>query len=327
MIMTPKIFIDGEVGTTGLQIRHRLAGRTDLEVISIDPEQRKDPKARAEMINRADVAILCLPDDAAREAVGMVENEAVRIIDASTAHRIHPDWAYGFPEMTKHQRNAIASARFVANPGCYPTAFIALVRPLLEANLLPRNWPVSVNAVSGYTGGGRRMIAEFEDQASGEFTEVPCRAYALTCAHKHVPEMKSHSGLDHFPLFAPVVGNYVHGMIVEVPLSLHALPGKPRLADLHAVLEEAYNGEHFVEVVTPDEAASLRTLPPQELNGTNRMKLFVFGSEKYGQARLVAQLDNLGKGASGAAVQNMNLMLGLEETAGLDKTFAWSTAA
>jgi N-acetyl-gamma-glutamyl-phosphate reductase len=323
--MTPKIFIDGEAGTTGLQIRNRLAGRTDLEVISIDSERRKDPQARAEMINRADVVILCLPDDAAREAVSLIENKAVRIIDASTAHRTHQDWTYGFPEMTKNQRDAIGSARFVANPGCYPTAFIALVRPLLEANVVPRNWPMSANAVSGYTGGGRKMIAEFEDEASSEFTQVPCRAYALSCAHKHVPEMKSHTGLDHFPLFAPVVGSYVHGMIVEVPLALHALPGKPRLGDLHAVLADAYDGEHFIEVVTPEVASSLRTLAPEDLNGTNRMNLYVFGSEKYGQARLVAQLDNLGKGASGAAVQNLNLMLGFEEATGLDKPFEWQT--
>ena len=323
--MRPKIFIDGEVGTTGLQIRHRLAGRADLELISIDSARRKDPQARAEMINRADVVILCLPDDAAREAVSLLESGAVRIIDASTAHRTHQDWTYGFPEMTKNQRGAIGSARFVANPGCYPTAFIALVRPLLEANLVPRDWPISVNAVSGYTGGGRRMIAEFEDEASSEFTQVPCRAYALSCTHKHVPEMKSHTGLDRFPLFAPVVGSYVHGMIVEVPLSLHALPGKPRLGDLHAALADAYDGEHFIEVATPDEAASLRTLAPEDLNGTNRMKLYVFGSEKYGQARLVAQLDNLGKGASGAAVQNLNLMLGFEEATGLDRPFEWHT--
>jgi N-acetyl-gamma-glutamyl-phosphate reductase len=323
--MTPKIFIDGEVGTTGLQIRHRLADRTDIEVISIDPAQRKDAKARSAMINRADVVILCLPDDAAREAVSLVENKAVRIIDASTAHRTHQDWTYGFPEMTKHQRDAIGSARFVSNPGCYPTAFIALVRPLIEADLLPRDWPVSVNAVSGYTGGGTRMIAEFEDETSSDYTQVPCRAYALSCAHKHVPEMKSHSGLEHFPLFAPVVGSYVHGMIVEVPLALHALPGKPRLGDLHAALAEAYDGEHFIQVVASDEALSLRTLAPEDLNGTNRMKLYVFGSGKYGQARLVAQLDNLGKGASGAAVQNLNLMLGFEEATGLDRPFAWHT--
>ena len=325
--MAPKIFIDGEVGTTGLQIRHRLAGRSDLEVISIDPAQRKDSKARSAMINRADVVILCLPDEAARESVSLVTNDAVRIIDASTAHRTHQDWTYGFPEMTKHQREAIAGARFVSNPGCYPTAFIALVRPLVEAKLLPRDWPVTANAVSGYTGGGTRTIAEFEDKSSSEYTQVPCRAYALSCAHKHVPEMKSHVGLDHYPLFAPVVGNYVHGMILEVPLALHALPGKPRLGDLHAALAEAYDGEAFVEVASMDEAASLRTLAPEDLNGTNRMKLYVCGSEKYGQARLVALLDNLGKGASGAAVQNLNLMLGFEEGIGLEKPFAWSTAA
>jgi N-acetyl-gamma-glutamyl-phosphate reductase len=325
--MTPKIFIDGEVGTTGLQIRHRLAGRTDIEVISIDPAQRKDSRARSAMINRADVVILCLPDDAARESVGLVKNDAVRFIDASTAHRTHQDWTYGFPEMAKGQRDAIASARFVSNPGCYPTAFIALVRPLVEANLVPRDWPVTANAVSGYTGGGTRMIAEFEDRSSSQYTQVPCRAYALSCAHKHVPEMKSHVGLDNYPLFAPVVGNYVHGMILEVPLSLHALPGKPALAELHAVLAEAYAGERFVEVVTPDEASAQHTLAPQALNGSNRMKLYVFGSEKYRQARLVAVLDNLGKGASGAAVQNLNLMLGFEETIGLEKPFAWSTAA
>lgn len=325
--MTPKIFIDGEVGTTGLQIRHRLAGRTDIEVISIDPAHRKDAKARSAMINRADVVILCLPDDAARESVSMVSNEVVRIIDASTAHRTHQGWTYGFPEMAKQQRSAIKSARFVSNPGCYPTAFIALVRPLIAANLLPRDWPVSVSAVSGYTGGGTRMIAEFEDKTSSDYTQVPCRAYALSCTHKHVPEMKSHAGLDHVPLFTPIVGNYVHGMILEVPLALHALPGKPGLGDLHAALAEAYAGEPFVEVATLAEAASLRTLAPEELNGTNRMKLYVCGSEKYGQARLVALLDNLGKGASGAAVQNLNLMLGFDEAIGLEKPFAWSTAA
>src|SRR4029079_9859522 len=297
--MTRKRFIDGEVGTTALQIRHRLADRTDLEVISIDPARRKDPHARAAMIHRAEVVILCRPDDAAREAVSLIENKAVRIIDASTAHRTHQDWTYGFPEMTKRQRDAIGSARFVANPGCYPTAFIALVRPLLEAGLIPRAWPISTHAVSGYTGGGRRMIAEFEDETSSEYTKVPCRAYALSCAHKHVPEMKSHAGLDHFPLFTPLRGCSVRGMIGEVRLSRRSLPGKPRLSDLHAVLAEAYDGEPFVEVATLAEAASLRTLAPEELNGTNRMKLYVCGSEKHGQARLVALLDNLGKGASG----------------------------
>ena len=324
--MAPKLFIDGEAGTTGLQIRQRLAGRTDLELVSIDPARRKDAQARRDMINRADLVILCLPDDAAREAASLVENKAVRMIDASTAHRTLHDWTYGFPEMTKSQRDVIANARFVANPGCYPTGFIALVRPLVEANLIPRNWPISVNAVSGYTGGGRRMITEFEDEDSSDFTRVPIQIYALSCGHKHVPEMKVHAGLDHLPLFAPSVGRYAQGMIVEVPLPLHSLPSKPRLGDLHAALADAYRGERFIEVATPDEASSVQTLAPESLNGTNKMKLYVFGSETLGQARLVAVLDNLGKGASGAAVQNLNLMLGFAEEAGLDRSFEWNTA-
>jgi N-acetyl-gamma-glutamyl-phosphate reductase len=325
--MAAKIFIDGEAGTTGLQIRQRLLGRADVALISIDAARRKDPQAREEMLNSADVAILCLPDDAAREAVGLIENKAVRVIDASTAHRTLDGWAYGFPEMAKGQREAIANARFVANPGCYPTGFIALVRPLVDAGLLPRSWPVSVNAVSGYTGGGRKMIEEFEDKASSAFTHAPYRIYALSLAHKHVPEMKSHTGLDHAPLFEPAVGRYAQGMIVEVPLPLHALPSKPALADLRAALASAYAGEHFVDVATLDQETAITTLAPDSLNGTNKLKLYVFGSDKLGQARLVAVLDNLGKGASGAAVQNLNLMLGLPEAAGLDEPFEWSTAA
>jgi N-acetyl-gamma-glutamyl-phosphate reductase len=325
--MAPKIFIDGEAGTTGLQIRQRLAGRTDLEIIAIDPARRKDPQARKELINRADVVILCLPDDAAREAVSLVESDAVRIIDASTAHRTQAGWAYGFPEMTKHQRDAIKSARFVTNPGCYPTGFIALVRPLVAAGLVPSSWPISTNAVSGYTGGGRRMIAEFEDEDSRDFTRVPYRIYALSGEHKHVPEMKTHAGLDHLPLFAPAVGRYAQGMIVEVPLPLYALPSQPRLGDLHAALAEAYRGERFVEVVTPEEASSVGSLAPESLNGTNNMKLYVLGSDTLEQARLVAVLDNLGKGASGAAVQNLNLMLGFAEATGLDQPFEWETAS
>jgi N-acetyl-gamma-glutamyl-phosphate reductase len=324
--MAPRIFIDGEVGTTGLQILQRLAGRKDIELISIDPVRRKDASARREIINRADVVILCLPDDAAREAVGFIANNRTRVIDASTAYRTAEGWAYGFPEMTRTQRGVIKAARYVSNPGCYPTGFISLVRPLTDAKILPSGWPVSVNAVSGYSGGGRKMIEEFEDQGSPTFTKVPYRIYGLSLAHKHVPEMKLHGGLQHPPIFEPSVGRYAQGMIVEVPLPLYALPSVPKLKDLQAVLSNAYEGERFVEVASLEEAASLSTLQPESLNGTNAMKLYVFGSDKLQQARLVAVLDNLGKGASGAAVQNLNLMLGLDETAGLIERFDWSTA-
>jgi N-acetyl-gamma-glutamyl-phosphate reductase len=313
--MTAKIFIDGEAGTTGLQIRERLEGRRDIEIVSIDADRRKDADARRALLNGADLVVLCLPDEAAREAVAMIDTAKVKVIDASTAHRVADGWTYGFAEMAEGQRDAIARAKRVSNPGCYPTGFIALVRPLVEAGLVPRDWPVSVNAVSGYSGGGKAMIAEFENTGAPEYTSVPFRIYAMAQKHKHVPEMQCYAGLERAPIFAPSVGRYYKGMIVEVPLPLPALPGRPKLADVRAALAEAYEGERFVSVASLEAAASLKTLAPEVLNDTNEMKLYVFGHDD--EARLVAVLDNLGKGASGAAVQNLNIMLGLKESAGL----------
>ncbi len=315
--MAPKVFIDGEAGTTGLQIRERLIGRTDIQLISIDPERRKDADARAEMLNSADAVILCLPDDAAKEAVSLITNPEVKVIDASTAYRTAEGWTYGFAEMSKEQRKKIAGSKRVSNPGCYPTGAIGLIRPLVCADILPAEYPVSINAVSGYSGGGKAMIADFEDPTSENYTRDAYRIYAMGMGHKHVPEIQTHGGLLTRPIFAPAVGRYAQGMLVEVPLHLSLLPGAPSLASLHKVLNEHYAHERFVEVASLDEAKSLKTLDPEGLNGTNRMKLFVFGSDTSGQARLVALLDNLGKGASGAAVQNLNIMLGLDEGAGL----------
>jgi N-acetyl-gamma-glutamyl-phosphate reductase len=315
--MSIRVFIDGEAGTTGLQIRERLTPRADIELLSIDPVRRKDAEARRELLNAADAVILCLPDAAATAAVALIENPDVKVIDASTAHRIAPAWTYGFPEMTAQQAGAIASAHRVANPGCYPTGFIALVRPLVEQGLISTDFPITVNAISGYTGGGRAMIAQYEDPNSAGYTQTPFRPYGLELAHKHAPEMQVHGGLSHRPLFAPAVGRFAQGMIVEAPLQLWAMPGQPSVTDLRDALADWYDGCRFVRVASRDETAGLSTLDAQALNGTNRLDLYVFGDDTVQQARLIAVLDNLGKGASGAAVQNLNLMFGLDEGAGL----------
>ena len=310
--MTHTIFIDGEAGTTGLEIRERLEARSDLELILLG-DRRRDVDARREALNGADAVILCLPDDAAKEAVSMIQNPAVRVIDASTAYRVDPAWTYGFPELKPGQRASVTAATRVSNPGCYPTGFLALVAPLVRAGVLPADQPMTVNAVSGYSGGGKAMIAEFEEAQGAP----PYRAYGLSLKHKHVPEMTKHAGLSRPVLFSPAVGAYRQGMLVEVPLQLAALPSSPSIEVVHGALHEAYADARFVEVADLETTEAMTGLDPEGLNGTNRLRLYVFGDRNGEQARLVALLDNLGKGASGAAVQNLNLMLGLEEGTGL----------
>jgi N-acetyl-gamma-glutamyl-phosphate reductase len=308
--LKPKIFIDGEHGTTGLQIRARLAKRHDLEVISIPEAERRNKTMREDFLKSADIAILCLPDDAAKEAVALLDgHNSVRVIDTSTAHRVHPDWAYGFAEMDGAQRGKIAAARFVANPGCYPTGVIGLVRPLVSAGLLPPDYPLSVNAVSGYTGGGKQMIAQMEDAANPDHISSAHFLYGLPLQHKHVAEMKTHGLITHRPIFSPSVGRFAQGMLVQVPLHLGLLSKGASIGSVHAALTAHYGGQNIVKVVTLEECRALARLDPEELNGRDNMRLYVFGAEGTGQVNLVAQLDNLGKGASGAAVQNMDLML------------------
>lgn len=311
--MTSRVFIDGAAGTTGLEIRDRLASRGDIELLTIAEDRRKDTSARAETLNAADAVILCLPDDAAREAVALIDNPGTRVIDASTAHRTAASWSYGFAELEPDQREILAKATRISNPGCYPTGFLALVRPLVRAGLLPADTPLSTNAVSGYSGGGKSMIAMFEDANSPEATETAFRAYALGLGHKHVPEMQTRAGLDHPPIFFPSVARTYRGMLVELPLHLHLLPGRPSGDAIRDVLSEAYAGSAVIRVARDNPPA----LMIEHAAGTDRLDLFVYTDEKAGQARLVAALDNLGKGAAGAAVQNLNIALGLEETEGL----------
>ncbi|MEG3175275.1 N-acetyl-gamma-glutamyl-phosphate reductase [Sphingomonas sp. RB3P16] len=307
--MSVSVFIDGAAGTTGLEIRERLAGRDDISLVLLDDARRKDPRARAEALNDSDFVILCLPDDAAREAVGLIANDRTRVIDASTAYRTADSWSYGFAELEPGQHAAIAEAKRVTNPGCYPTGFLALVRPLVRAGLLPVDWGVSVNAVSGYSGGGKAMIADYE----GVNPPPATRAYALGLAHKHVPEMQKHARLEHPPIFTPAVANTYRGMIVEVPLALHLFPRRPSLHVCEAVLREAYPEGGLIQVAD----GQVDSVQIEDDAGTDRLTLRVCGNPDRGQARLIATLDNLGKGAAGAAVQNLNIMAGFDPLAGL----------
>ncbi|MCC5777818.1 N-acetyl-gamma-glutamyl-phosphate reductase [Nitratireductor sp. B36] len=306
--MTAKIFIDGEHGTTGLQIRARLAERRDIEVISIPAEKRKDPAARAEFLNAADIAILCLPDDAARESVSLIGNDTTRVIDASTAHRVAEGWVYGFAEMDKAQSAAIRDAKRVANPGCWPQGSIAFLRPLITADLLPANLPVTVNGISGYSGGGRTMIEDYEAKGAEAPDFMP---YGLTLNHKHLPELQTYARLAETPLMQPAVGNFAQGMLTALPLQLGQLDRVPSGAELHAALADHYGAIDNGVVKVAPLASVERTadIDPQIHNNTNTMTLHVFANDARAQALLIAVYDNLGKGASGAAVQNMDLML------------------
>jgi N-acetyl-gamma-glutamyl-phosphate reductase len=308
--MKPKIFIDGEHGTTGLQIRSRLAGRDDIEVISIPVEQRKDPQARADFLREADIAILCLPDDAAKESVALIGDAGTRVIDASTAHRTAEGWAYGFAELDAAQAEAISRAQFVANPGCWPQGPIATLRPLVKAGLIPADFPVTMNGISGYSGGGRQMVEDYEAKGDDAPEFLP---YGLTFQHKHVPELKRYAGLSRDPMMQPVVGNFAQGMLTAVPLQLATLERVPTGAELHAAIADHYAGltNSAVEVAPFEALERTPSLDPESYNDTNRMKLHVFANDARAQALLVAVYDNLGKGASGAAVQNMDIMLGL----------------
>ena len=315
----PKIFVDGQEGTTGLEINERLSKRNDLEILKISPEQRKDPQARKTFINEADIVFLCLPDTASRESVALTSNPKTRIIDASTAYRADPQWTYGFPELNAELRKEIQTSRRVSNPGCYAAGFVAAVYPLVRNGIVPRDYPLTCAAVSGYSGAGKKSIAAYENPASEEerikFSNP--RFYALGLHHKHLPEMQKVCGLDYPPLFTPIISNYYKGMTTSVPLTRRLLSQKMDAREIHRVLSDHYSKERFVKVMPYEEEYSRDNgyFSAIDCNGTNTMEIYVFGHDE--QILILSRLDNLGKGASGAAVQNMNIMLGLDEGLGL----------
>lgn len=314
--MKTKVFIDGKAGTTGLRIFERFQTRSDIEILQIDEEKRKDSNERAKMINASDVTFLCLPDAASREAVELCTNPDVRIIDASTAHRTAVGWDYGFPELSEKHRDNIKHSKRVANPGCYASGFISCVYPLVKAGVLPEDYPLTCHAVSGYSGGGNKMIATLEGDKPKECYSP--RQYALGLHHKHIPEMQTVCGLKYPPLFNPIVDDYYNGMVVSVPLVSRCLNKNYTPADIHEILSAHYAGQHFVKVM---ELGGETTLPDgflaaNTLADTNNMQLFVTGNDE--QILVCSRFDNLGKGASGAAVQSMNIMLGLDEATGLE---------
>lgn len=307
--MTPLVFIDGDQGTTGLQVRQWLAGRTDLRLLQLPSEHRKSVTHRAEALNDCDVALLCLPDDAAREAVALVRRPGVRVIDASSAHRTAPGWVYGLPEFEAAQAERIANATRVSNPGCYPTGALALLKPLVDVGLVPADYPLVIHAVSGYSGRGRAGLEDHE--GAGAATAVPFQIYGLGLNHKHVPEIQQHAGLTHAPVFVPAYGHYRQGIVLTIALHLRLLPTGVTAVRLHTALQAHYSEQTFIEILPLADDVDARRLDPRALNGSNRLQLSVFEQERTGQILLSAVFDNLGKGAAGAAVQNLDLMLGL----------------
>lgn len=315
--MAHKVFVDGQEGTTGLKINERLEGRSDITVLHIDPERRKDPEERRRLLNEADIAFLCLPDPAAAESVSLVDNPATCIIDASTAHRTDPGWAYGLPELSPAHRERIGGSKRISVPGCYATGFNIILHPLVANGIVPPDYPVTCHAVSGYSGGGKKLIEKYEAGGGGKKAPESPSFYSLALKHKHIPEMQKVGGLSRAPLFTPIVSNYYNGMTVAVPLYPGLFPKKISAVEIHAFLSEYYKGQRFIKVMPFDSDGGLDSgyMSATACNGTNMLELFVFGNSDH--LLLISRLDNLGKGASGAAVQNMNIALGLDEGTGL----------